>query len=129
MVDERVKELAQGANFATIATFTPSGNIQTNVMWVHSDDEHILMNTETGRDKYRNILKEPRVSVAVWDQSMPYRYAQVRGRVVDMVTGPEARAHIDELSMKYNGTPYSDEWITTERVILKIRPERQRAFG
>lgn len=129
MVDERVKELTQGPNFATLTTFTPTGELQTNVMWVHSDDEHILMNTETGRDKFRNVRKNPRVSVAVWDQNMPYRYVQVRGRVVDTVTGPEARAHIDELSMKYNGTPYSDEWITTERVILKILPERQRAFG
>jgi hypothetical protein len=48
----------------------------------------------------------------------------VRGIVTDTVRGPEARAHIDALSQKYRGTPYTGE-IKSERVIVKITPERQ----
>ncbi len=61
------------------------------------------------------------------DSANPYHYAEVRGRVVEKVTGPEARAHIDKLSQKYNAQPYPPEAIKTERVILHIIPERQRA--
>jgi hypothetical protein len=50
----------------------------------------------------------------------------VRGRVVETVTGPEAREHIDTLSMKYRGRLYDPGAIRSERVILKIAPERQR---
>jgi len=47
------------------------------------------------------------------------------GQAVDIVAGPEARAHIDELSMKYNGHEYRNT-IESERVLVRIRPVRQR---
>ena len=127
MIEEFVKRLAQGPNFGTITTLLPDGSPATHVMWVDCDDEHVLLNTETGRAKYRNILRDPRVSVVVWDADDPVSYVEVRGRVVETVAGREARDHIDELSMKYEGKPYANE-IKTERVILKVAPERQRRY-
>lgn len=126
MIEESVKKLAQGQNFGTITTLMADGSPSTHVMWVDADDEHMLINTEIGRMKYRNVKRDPRVVVTVWDSNDPYTYAEVRGEVVDEVRGPEARKHIDTLSHKYNDRPYSDDWIQTERVILKIRPIRQR---
>lgn len=125
MVDESVKRLAKGPNFATITTLMRDGAPATHVMWVDTDDEYVLMNTETGRVKYRNAQRDPRVSVCIWNEDDLYEYVEVRGVVHDFVTGPEARAHIDRLSEKYTGGPYKNP-IETERVILKIRPVRQR---
>lgn len=127
MIEDFVKELAQGPNFGTITTLQRDGTPATHVMWVDCDDEHLLLNTETHRAKYRNIERDPRVSVVVWDVQDPLRYIEVRGEVVETVTGPEARAHIDALSMKYDGKPYANE-IQSERVILKIAPRRQRGY-
>lgn len=127
MIDEGVKKLAQAPNFGTITTLMADGSPSTHVMWVDANDDHILINTEIGRMKYRNIKRDPRVVVTVWDSDNPYSYAEVRGEVVDEVRGKEAREHIDTLSQKYNNRPYSDDWITTERVILKVRPKRQRS--
>lgn len=127
MIEDFVKELAQGPNFGTITTLQRDGSPATHVMWVDCDDEHLLLNTETHRAKYRNIERDPRVSVVVWDAQDPLRYIEVRGEVVETATGPEARAHIDALSMKYDGTPYANE-IQSERVILKIAPRRQRGY-
>ncbi len=53
------------------------------------------------------------------------RYAEVRGRVVETVRGPEARAHIDALSQKYRGRDYDPSIIKSERVILRIAPDVQ----
>jgi PPOX class probable F420-dependent enzyme len=96
------------------------------MMWVDADDDHILINTETGRQKFTNVQRDPRVCVAVYDASNPYRYSEIRGRVVGTVTGAEAREHIDRLSEKYMGGPYANP-IKTERVILQIEPERVRS--
>ena len=68
---------------------------------------------------------KPRVTVTIWDRDDPYHYAEVRGEVVETVTGPEARAHIDSLSVKYYGHEYRNR-IQSERLILRIRPLRQR---
>lgn len=128
MLEDEIKKLAQGANFATITTLAPDGMPATHVMWVDADDDYILINTETGRAKFRYVQRDPRVSVVVWDNDNPYHYAEVRGRVVETATGPEARKHIDELSQKYLGHEYSSDAIQTERVILKIEPQRQRVY-
>ena len=86
----------------------PDGQPQTQIMWVHADDEHVLINTEIGRQKFRNVQRDPRVTVTVFNAENPYQYVEARGRVVETVDGDPARADIDELSQKYMGTPYGD---------------------
>ena len=125
MLEPAIKELAQGKNFAVITVHLPSGAAATQVMWVDADDDYILMNTEVHRAKFKALEADPRVTVTVWDKENPYHYAEVRGRVASTETGPEARAMIDRLSQKYQGHEYQAQ-IESERVILRIAPERQR---
>jgi PPOX class probable F420-dependent enzyme len=124
MINEGVKALAQGPNFAALTTLMPNGQPQTNVMWVHCDDDHIIINTEVHRQKFKNIEADPRATVAIWDAENPYLFVEVRGRVVETITGPEALDSINALSQKYRGVDYEPE-IQSERVILKIAPDRQ----
>ncbi len=124
MLEDEVVRLAQGKNFAAFTTMLPSGMPMTHVMWVDASKDYVLLNTEVHRRKYRNVVANPLVTVTVMDGANPYHYVEVRGRVVEEVRGPEARSHIDELSEKYTGEPYGPE-IQSERVILKIGPERQ----
>jgi len=128
MVDPMLRELAQGPNFAAFVTLLPDGTPHTSVMWVDANDEHVIINTEVHRQKYRNVQRDPRVGVVVWDQANPYRYVELRGRVVATEAGARARDHIDRLSERYTGGPYSAP-ITSERVMLFIAPERQRRQG
>jgi PPOX class probable F420-dependent enzyme len=129
MLEENIKSLARGKNFAAFSTLLPDGQPMTHVMWVDADDEHVLINTEVGRQKLKNVDRDPRVTVTLIDAANPYHYAEVRGRVVEVVKGQVARQHIDELSQKYTGQPYDPSAIKTERVILRIAPDRQRAQG
>ena len=125
-LDPETVALAQGRNFATLTTLLPSGYPMTHVMWVDADDEHVLINTEVHRAKYKNIQRDPKVSVTIIDAANPYKYAEVRGQVVEEIRGQEARDDIDRLSQKYNGTDYDPSAITSERVILKIRPVEKK---
>ncbi len=126
-LDSRVRQMIDGTkNFGTITTLAKDGTPSTHVMWVDADEEYVLVNTEVHRAKYRNASRDPRVTVTVWDSADPYRYVEVRGRVVGEVRGPEARAHIDELSRKYTGRDYGTE-IQSERVVLRIAADRVHA--
>jgi PPOX class probable F420-dependent enzyme len=119
-----VLELARGQNFAALTTLLPGGHPQTQVMWVDANEQHLLINTEVHRQKFRNVERDPRVTVTIWDKEDPYRFVEVRGEVVEMVKGMEAREHIDELSHKYRGKPYQTP-IRSQRVVLRIALSRQ----
>jgi PPOX class probable F420-dependent enzyme len=124
-IEPRVRELAQAANFAALTVNLPSGRAMTHAMWVDADDDHVLINTEVHRAKFHAVERDPRVTVMVWVIDDPYSYAEVRGRVVETIRGPEARAHIDALSQKYRGRDYDPSIIKSERVILRIAPDVQ----
>lgn len=124
MLDDATRKLAQGPTIAAVTTLLPDGTAMTHPLWIDADDEHLLLNTETGRQKFRNLRRDPRVTVLMWDPDNSYSYVEVRGEVADTVTGPEARAHIDELSRKYTGHDYANP-IGTERVIVKVRPVKE----
>ncbi|MEO6571871.1 MAG: pyridoxamine 5'-phosphate oxidase family protein [Ilumatobacteraceae bacterium] len=127
MLDPAIKHLASvGKNFGTVCVTLPNGQIASHVMWVDADDEHVIFNTEVHRAKFKAIEESPNVTMSIWDAENPYAYAEVRGRVVETVRGVEARAHIDALAQRYMGRDYPGE-IESERVIVKIAPDRQRS--
>jgi PPOX class probable F420-dependent enzyme len=128
VLDPAVRRLAQGPNFAAFTVHLRSGHAMTHMMWVDADDTHLLINTEVHRAKYRAVERDPRVTVLIWDVADHYTRVEVRGRVVEHVRGPEARAHIDALSRLYRGRDYDPAAITSERVVLRIAPEVQRVF-
>jgi PPOX class probable F420-dependent enzyme len=128
MLSQESRQLAQGPNHAVLTTLFPSGRPQTNVVWIDHDGEHLLVNSETERQKVRNVRRDPRVSVLVFDASDMDNWVEVRGRVVEIVEGEEARRHIDTLAQKYLGVPDYPNPIRSPRVILKIRPDRENVY-
>ncbi|HNB95224.1 MAG TPA: PPOX class F420-dependent oxidoreductase [Microthrixaceae bacterium] len=127
-LDPDLKDLAQAKNFAALTTLMPDGHPQTQIMWVGADDEHVIINTQLDRQKYRNVLADPRVTVTVFDADNPYRYVEARGRVARTQDGAAAAASIDELSRKYTGGDYG-MGPTDSRVILFIDVERVHKNG
>lgn len=123
-IDADLERLATDKNFAALTTLMPDGRPQTQMMWVHADDDHVIVNTEAGRQKFRNVQRDPRVTITVFDRDNPYRYVEARGHVVDSIGGDEARANIDELSQKYTGQPYGNPIGPGGRVILRIAVDR-----
>jgi PPOX class probable F420-dependent enzyme len=128
-IDADLKGLATGKNFGALTTLMPDGQPQTQVMWVDADDEHVLINTEVHRQKYKNVDRDPRVTVTVWNAANPYQYVEVRGTVTAEVRGDEARAHIDACAKRYMGVDDYPNPIQSERVILRITPERTNKAG
>jgi PPOX class probable F420-dependent enzyme len=127
MLSEKTLSFAHGANFAVLTTIMPDGAPQSHVMWVDADDSHILVNTEIHRRKYKNVMENPIATVTIIDRENPFSFVEVRGKVVETVGGQEARDHIDKLSLKYLGKVY-DNQIQSERVVLKIAPDREFRF-
>lgn len=126
---DEVRALAQGPHFAALTTLMPDGTPQTQIVWVAADGDHLLVNSEVARQKVRNLRRDARATLMIWQRDNPYRYVEVRGRVVGETTGEAARDHIDELALKYTGRPYPPEDIGSPRIILRIAPQRQYVWG
>jgi PPOX class probable F420-dependent enzyme len=126
-LDPRISALAHDANHAVLTTLLPSGQPMTQLMWIDAEGDSLIINSESHRQKVRNVKRDPRVTVTILDWTNPHRYAEVRGVVTDVIAGDRARLHADTMSLKYHGVPYSFP-IQSERVLLVIEPHRQRYF-
>lgn len=116
------KSLLEGPNFAAVATIQPDGSPQASVVWVEAQGDRILFGTAIGRAKERNLRRDPRVAVTVWDAANPYRQSMIRGRVVEM-TEAGAEETIDRLAVKYTGQPFAHRRPGEKRVTVLIEPE------
>ena len=83
MLDPVIRDLARGKNFGSISFHLPNGSIATHVMWVDADDDHVMINTEVHRAKYKAMEANPNVTLVVWGADNPYGYAEVRGNILD----------------------------------------------
>lgn len=125
MLEEKARQLLSEPNFGVLTTLLPDGQPQTHMVWVGTDGEHVLVNTEVHRQKARNAKRDSRATILIFDRNDMWSWVEIRGEVVELVTGPEARSHIDELANKYLGVDEYPNPIQSERVILKIAPARQ----
>jgi PPOX class probable F420-dependent enzyme len=71
-LSDQVRELIDAPEFATLATIDDQGRPQLSVVWIKTDGDDVLVSTTTSRLKYREIAKDPRVSLLVYPKDQPY---------------------------------------------------------
>lgn len=121
--------LQQKTTFAHLATVMPDGTPQVTPVWFDYTNGHVRVNTAKGRVKARNMHEGSHVALSILDPDNPYRYLQIRGRVV-RATEEGASAHIDSLAKKYLGKdkyPFSRPGEV--RIIYEIEPLATQGMG
>ena len=109
--------------FAHLATVMPDGKPQVTPIWVDYDGRNVVFNTAEGRQKDKNLQRDARVAMSILDPDNPYRYLEVRGRIVER-THTGADQHIDAMAKKYLGQDkYPFRQPNEVRVIYKVLPE------
>lgn len=115
--------------FANLATLMPDGNPQVTPVWFDYDGNHIIVNSAKGRQKDRNMKRNPSVALSILDPDNPYRYLEIRGKVAE-ITEDGADGHIDKLAKKYlNLDRYPNRQPGEVRVMYKIKPEHTTKMG
>ena len=114
-IPEKYRDLFSKRAFASLATLMPDGRPQVTPVWCDLEGDYVLFNSAKGRQKDRNVRRDPRVAMAIVDPDNPYRYLEIRGRVVE-ITEQGADAHIDKMAKKY--------WASTS---IPIGSRRKRA--
>ena len=124
-IPDDFRDLFEKKTFAHVATLTDEGLPHVTPVWIgyDEDDDRLLINTERGRQKERNVRQNSAVGVSMTDPDDPYRHLSVIGEV-DEITTEGAREHIDRLAQRYMDVEEYPNPIETERVILRIRADQ-----
>ncbi|MGW2788209.1 PPOX class F420-dependent oxidoreductase [Streptomyces populi] len=125
-LSDDLKELLDSPVFVNLATIQPDGSPQVSPVWVKRDGDDVLISTTVGRQKEKNLRRDPRVSVLFQPFDAPYTYAEIRGTAE--ITTEGGQELIDELSLKYTGKQYADfnpaSKDDTQRVVVRITPSK-----
>lgn len=126
-LNEKAIALLKDKNFVVLATLNKNGSPHTTTLWVDTDGKNVLINTAIGRVKDKNMKRDERVGIGVFDVKNPYYRLHLDGKVVKMITGKKAEDHISFLSKKYTGiTPYKKSNPAEKRIIFVVQPTHIR---
>ena len=124
-LSQKATALLRGKNFAYLGTINKDGSPQVTPVWIDTDGKYVLVNTAVGRVKERNVARDPRVAISVFDYEDQYRGVSITGRVVKKLKGKRADDDIDSLSFKYTGNrKYQGRNPAEKRITLFIEPTR-----
>jgi PPOX class probable F420-dependent enzyme len=120
----KAKKLIDGKNFASVATLMPDGSPQVAPLWIDRGGETIILNTTTSRQRTKNLRRDRRVAITLFDQDNPYSNVSIRGRVIE-ISEEGAEEHIEKMSMKYLGKPYpfDDRTPKDPRILIRVEAE------
>lgn len=114
----------------SLATLQPDGSPQVMPMWADLEDGKVRVNAAVGRQKHANMIARPAVSVLVIDPDDPFRFLEVRGRVVSCSVERDAGLHADKLITEYRGAAFVPSEPRSEtRSMFVIEPVRVLTGG
>ena len=123
------RDLLTRAICGVLTTMQPDGQPQSSLVWVDFDGACARFNTTLQRQKGRNLLANPKLSLLVVDPDNTGRYMQLRGDAEIVTDG--ALEQLDALTRKYTNHPrfygfvYPEQQRAREtRVICRIHPRR-----
>jgi PPOX class probable F420-dependent enzyme len=112
-----------------LTTIMPDGQPQSSLVWCDYNGECARVNTTRERQKGKNMMRNPKVSLLIVDPENTGRFLQIRGDAELIEQGvPE---HLDEITRQYTSYPqyygyvFPMEKKTREtRIICRIHAQR-----
>jgi PPOX class probable F420-dependent enzyme len=125
-IPEAYRDLLDRPIIVALATLMPDGHPQVTPVWCSYDGTHIIVNATANRQKHRNMVARPQVTVMAFDPDNQFRFIEVRG-IVEEITADGGGESMNELAMLYTGKPkrYGIEAPAREveeRLLYKIKP-------
>jgi len=129
VIPESHRDIIGSGGLGFVATIGPHGEPQNNPVWIVPDGEHLLFSLHKSRQKYRNLQRDPRISIAMTDMDNRRRYLEIRGTVLSIDEDAD-NAFIDSIAQRFVGTQrYEFDRPGTERVVVRVLPQHTSQMG
>ena len=119
--------LLDEVRLATLATVRQDGSVLLSPIWYIWEDDGFTLTMAATDGKLKHIARDPRVTIAVAEDALPYRGFEVRGlaTLTDRPYGPASR----RMARRYVGAKgesfYSD---SHEGVVVRIESGDRRGW-
>lgn len=125
-IPENYRDLLS-AEVATLSTIGPDGRPQSSEVWFLAEDGTVSISLNSSRQKMKNLLANPAVSLLILDLGMPYRYLELRG---DAEVSPDPDyVFADKVGAKYQSDLRAHDRPGQTRYVVTIRPTRVNAVN
>ena len=124
---ERLEEFLKPSRIAMVATIGKGGMPQLTPNWYWYDNGILYISTTKERYKYRNLVRDPRLSVCVYSEPLADDYAVMVG-TSDISEGPSIWGTTKTIISRYAPADGVDERLQRmrkqNRVLILFRPAR-----
>jgi PPOX class probable F420-dependent enzyme len=131
-VDQCRRFLSNGTRTAKIATVRADGRPHVVPVWFLLDGDSIVFTTGKNSVKGRNLRRDPRVSVCVDDESMPFAMVAIEGTAKLSESPAELLAWATRLAARYVGDDRAAEFGrrngTPGEMLVRVPMDKVTAF-
>jgi PPOX class probable F420-dependent enzyme len=122
-IPSELHPLLESTAVAFVSTIGPRGEPQTTPLWFLWEDGTVRFSLVEGRQKLRNLRRDPRLSVVIANPADPTWYVELRGRVDGLAPDPELDLE-RRIAEKYTGRHVDVEPPGSLRFAARVVVER-----
>lgn len=115
--------LLERPNYGHLGTIRPDNTVQVNPMWFEYDGEHVRFTHTAKRAKFRNLQHNSAMSLSVIDPDNPFRYLELRGKLVDVEPDPTGAFYV-RLGKRYGNADQQPPADSPDRVVLVMAVDK-----
>ena len=124
-LSQRLREFLAAPHYASLGTTEADGAPRQAVIWYLLDGDELVVNSRVGRRWPTNLLRDGRVSIAVFDETDPMRWVGLVGTAEPVRDQPQAQADIAAMARRYEDPDAAADSIRAfqqqERISFRIR--------
>ena len=115
---------------ATLATIRADGSSQLTPVWFHWDGEQFAISMTTERAKYKNLARDPRISLCIDDVTgTAYVTAEGKAEIRDSDIWDDTRKILVKYRGEEGGAAYLERLKKQPRVLVVFTPTRLETRG
>ena len=123
----RLEAFLKPSHIVVVATIGRNGMPHLTPNWYAYDNETLMISTTKERVKYRNLMRDNRMSVCIYSEPRAQDYVTLWGRVNirdDASIWPDTRAIVERYVPAQGVEARLQQLRMQNRVVLDFKPER-----
>lgn len=126
--EEYTEFLLQGTKTGKLATVREDGRPHVTPIWYQLDGEDLIFNTHIDTVKAKNMARDPRISIAIDDQTPPYSYVTIEGTVTFSQDPEELLRWATKIGGRYMGENQAEAFgkrnASEGELVVRITPTK-----